>query len=571
MLRSLKFKLILVLIVCTVFAYASSLGNPFIWDDDQFITNNIYVQRFRIVDIFTQNTTAGGGVVSNYYRPLTSLSFAIDNQLWGKNPFPFHTVNLLLHIAAGVVLFLVIGALGMGELSAFFVSLFFLVFPTQTEAVSYINSRGDSMFAVLFLLSLYLFIRALGKRYHIVEKEKKHLSEHQLRIERRTGRFRSNLLMLGSVVLYGLSILAKETALFGLPLYGVTLWMYGNTHGKNLKTLLRAPQWIFFATVLVIAIIYFLLRLTVLNFANILNFYNVPDVYSSHLYVRIFTFCKILFIYLGILLFPYPLHMERDVRYITTFFNGWVIGAILIVCCILSCGVLVSRKTRNFWVVFGFLWSTIFLFPISGIIPINGLLYEHWLYLPMIGFWIMAYGIAKFTIYNFQFSNKFLQTVRKMFLGLGVLLAGIYIILTIHQNNIWADPVTFYRYTLQFAPQSYRLHNNLGISLAAVGDNRGAIEEYRKTIQLKPDNEQVYNNLGFSYFLLGQYGLAEKNLLYALKLSPDFFLPRGNLVKVYLMTHQYDKARKISGNNPIVETLIKKFQAQDTISSGSAH
>ena len=88
-------KLVLILIGATFLAYFSSFSNPFIWDDEQFITSNAYVRNFDIGKIFTTNTVAGAGVQSNYYRPLTTLSFAVDTAIWGSNPFGFHLTNLL--------------------------------------------------------------------------------------------------------------------------------------------------------------------------------------------------------------------------------------------------------------------------------------------------------------------------------------------------------------------------------------------------------------------------------------------------------------------------------------------
>ena len=66
--------------------YLPSLQNGFLWDDEVFFLNNENVAKFDVVKMFTESTTSGAGQTSNYYRPLTSLSFAIDYQLWGEKP-----------------------------------------------------------------------------------------------------------------------------------------------------------------------------------------------------------------------------------------------------------------------------------------------------------------------------------------------------------------------------------------------------------------------------------------------------------------------------------------------------
>lgn len=530
MLGRMQKKLILILLVATVFAYLSSLGNPFIWDDEQFITQNAYVQTFDIAKLFTTNTVAGAGIVSNYYRPLTSLSFAIDAKLWGQNPFGFHLTNLFFHVGAGVLLFLLLLELGAGQWGSFFISLFFLIHPVQVEAVSYINSRGDSLFALLLLSAFYCFTQGV-----LVKKAK---------------------WLLISGILYISSILAKETALFGLPIFlGIlaVLWSQGVRFGKTVRQVLLTLA--FFVAA---AVGYIVLRLTVLNFQNTLNFYTSQDLYSTHLVIRLATFCKIFFVYVGLLLFPYPLHMERSVSLVTSIFSPWVLGAVAMVVLVTGGLWFVYRKTHNLLPLFGFFWMGVFLAPVSGIIPINGILYEHWLYLPMVGFFLMVVSLGMIAL---KYMDK-KGLVSKILLPFVTVTVCLYIVLTIRQNNIWADPVTFYRYTLSFAPTSVRLHNNLGMVLANQGDNRQAVLEYQKALRYGPEYAVIYNNLGNAEIALGQYQQAEKDLDKALSLSPGFVVPRQNLLKLYIVSKQYDKALKLAGNNIQVRQYIEQVKAQ---------
>ena len=97
-------KYILLLVVLTIVSYASSLNNAFVWDDEQFIYNNNYVKQFVVSKLWTENTIAGAGQTSTYYRPLTTFSFAVDHAIWGLNPFGFHLTNTLLHMGAGILL-----------------------------------------------------------------------------------------------------------------------------------------------------------------------------------------------------------------------------------------------------------------------------------------------------------------------------------------------------------------------------------------------------------------------------------------------------------------------------------
>jgi len=514
-------KLILILIAAAFVAYFSSFGNPFIWDDEQFITSNSYVQNFDIEKIFTTNTVAGAGVQSNYYRPLSTLSFAVDAKLWGINPFGFHLTNFLFHLGSGLILFgLLIRLFSMAEgdsglYPAFFIALFFLIHPVQTEAVTYINSRGDSMYAFFLFLSLWLFVK----------------------MPKNIALFR----ILAIIFLYICSLLLKEIALAGLGLFILIWWLCLSlpvqTRGliqKNkkiqllllnlkVKSSFQNNSFFIVSILTVMVTIYLILRTTVLNFGNTFNFYGFDNEYTRSLLVRLFTFCKVLWVYFGILLWPYPLHMERTVELVRSFWDPWVLSILVL---FLLVFVLAWRqfKKGNPWILFGFLWFLIMLIPGSGIIPVNGILYEHWLYLPMVGILIMLYGA-------WNFLGPMIQSIKttKILISFVVFISILYIFLTIRQNNIWADPITFYRYTLQFAPWSARLHNNLAMTYAQTGGIDQAILEYRKGIKLGASYPQIHYNLGNAYIAKGENELAKREYQEALQLAPEWELPKEKL------------------------------------------
>lgn len=501
-------KLIFILILVTVLAYFSSLGSPFIWDDEQFIQRNVFVQNFDVVKIFTTSTTEGAGVQSNYYRPLTTLSFAIDRKIWGQNPLGFHLTNLFIHIAAGLVLFSLLEALGLPSIVSFFISLFFLIHPIQTEAVTYINSRGDSLYTFFLFLSLYLFVRKKAKR--------------------------KLLLATGIIGAFICSLFSKEIALAGGGLFFL-LFLFQNRQELPWRFIKQQRVSLFvIGSIMLVTLFYFVLRLSVLNFGNTLNFYGIQSDYSRYISIRLYTFCKVVWMYLGLLVFPYPLHMERSVSLVRSFLDPWVLSLLGLIALVFWLG-WQQLKKNNPWVLFATLWFFIMLIPSSGIVPINGILYEHWLYVPMVGFFIALYGVIKFLM-NFK------KVMAKFLIPFGIVIAILYIFLTVRQNNIWADPITFYTYTLSFAPQSARLHNNLGMTLADAGRGKEAILEYEKALSFVSSYPQPYNNLGNIFVSLGNFPKAEEEYQKALQLSPDFTTAKVNLLDLYLKWGKYEKS-----------------------------
>jgi len=88
--------------------YANSFGNQFFWDDNDEIVNNVYVQHFDVGKMFSQSMISGAGQVTNYYRPVLLLSYAIDYSIWGMHPFGFNLLDVMLHILNAWLIFILL-------------------------------------------------------------------------------------------------------------------------------------------------------------------------------------------------------------------------------------------------------------------------------------------------------------------------------------------------------------------------------------------------------------------------------------------------------------------------------
>lgn len=508
-------------------AYGPSLNNAFVWDDEQFIYRNVYVEQFAVQKIFTTNTSAGAGELTNYYRPLTTLSFAIDHAIWGKNPFGFHLTNMLLHITAGLLLFYLCKLLKLPALAAASIATLFIVHPIQTEAVIYANSRGDSLYAVFLFLTLISFYKTLTAYSYTFN-----LYNLQLR-------FTPVFFATAAILNYAASILSKE---IGIATGGLLFLLY-IYHFVQQKLGLRdyfSRTKLGLATFCLLAVVgigYLALRATVLNFDSSFNFYSDGSLYQSNLAVRLLTFTKVIWIYLRLLLIPFPLHMERDTSLVTSAINPWTVASLMLVVSLLVIG-WKQLQRKNPWILFGLSWFFIMLLPVSGIIPINGILYEHWLYLPIVGWALCLYGLGKLIIskpvWKALLSKKVPQTM-------GTALVIIWSILTIRQNYIWGDPVRFYTYTLKHS-QSARLHNNLAMAYSERGKYTQALEHYTIALEFFPYYPQIHHNMGNLYAEQQEYEKAEESYLTALEISPSFFFSVGKLFNLYVATDQLDKA-----------------------------
>lgn len=518
----------------TYLVYFSSFFNPFIWDDEQFIYKNVHVIEFNLREIFTKNTIDGAGIMSNYYRPLTTLSFALDTAVWKSNTLGFHLTNTFFHTATAILIMFSVYLLTKRKWTSFWIALIFALHPLQTEAVTYINSRGDSLSAFFGLLSSICTV---------LYSKKKTIAFSLYNIQHT---FSARWFFMGSLLLYAASILSKEIGIATIALSASFIikeiidWM--RTHKKTaIKNILTtfSSQFILLIVLSLIALGYLLLRATTLNFNNSFNFYAESSQYSESLSVRLATFSKVLWTYWQLLIIPYPLHMERDSEIITSVISFWPILTGIVLLTLVATTLYQLIKKQNSIYLVSCIWFFSLLLPVSGIIPINGILYEHWLYLPSVGFFLffaeLLHAIAqKITWKN---SRKYIQVFM-------ILLCCSYAILTIRQNYIWGDEIRFYEYTLQHA-QSLRLYNNLGMTYADRKKYDQALKAYSQALTFGISHPSLYHNMANTF--VGQQKLKEAQQYYekALTSEPKFFHSYVPLLSLYLLNKDATAAGKL--------------------------
>ena len=154
----------LLLVAATLAFYNPVVHNGFIeFDDSAYIVRNPQVQSGLSWDTVKWSFTTFH--VANWH-PITWLSHAADCQMFGLNPVGHHYINLLLHAANAVLLFLLLWrATGLAWPSLFVGSLFAL-HPINVESVAWVAERKNVLSMTFFLLALYAYDRyaRTGKR-----------------------------------------------------------------------------------------------------------------------------------------------------------------------------------------------------------------------------------------------------------------------------------------------------------------------------------------------------------------------------------------------------------------------
>ncbi|MFH1783168.1 MAG: tetratricopeptide repeat protein [Candidatus Omnitrophota bacterium] len=449
-----KKTLILISIVALLgfIVYFNSLDGPFMWDDYHLVKNNTHIRSWsNVIKIFTESIGSGANRTYHMYRPIQSLSYMVDYTLWKDNAIGYHLGNVIWHIIVALCMFWLIMLLFKDSFLAFITSLFYVTHPMHTEAIAYIAGRADSLAVSFTLLALIFYIKSLNS---------------------------DSLKFLAlSVFSYVLAILSKEHSMFVVLLLFLCHYMT--------KTKIDYKKISIFAA---ITVSYALLRITVLNFLleDIINETTAWDRLPGF-FVSITNYFRLLFVPLG-------LHMEYGEK----LFHWSDYKAILgILIAIFSITYAILKRKKNPLILFSAVIFFATLLPYSNVYAINAYMAEHWVYLPSIGFFLIAaYGFQR--LYN----------IKKLKILTILVMAGLLIFyssITIYQNDHWSNPKKFYIRLIRFVKDSEVAYNNLGVIYAKEEEYEKAIDMFKKSVDVRYTYQDPYFNLGKAYNSTEQY------------------------------------------------------------------
>ena len=475
------------IIGAALLAYANTFSVPFFYDDNGSIVDNPTLRHFwSWWNVFTPNLADGQTVGG---RPLLNLSLALDYAVHGKSLWGYHAVNLLIHVLAALTLFgLVRRTLQVPVLTekygadavllAWGAALLWAVHPLETEAVTYIVQRAESLVSLFYLLTLYCFCRsssaALPRKWLVLSA-----------LSCLVGAGFKEVIVSAPVVvlLYDRCFVAGSFR---------SAW-----DKRRFYYCALACTWLIEA-----ALIHALgsRRHTVGHLLGI----------PWHTYV-LSEFPAILH-YLGLSFWPHPLVLSYGPAWVASWRRA--IPAALVVLPLLGFSVWSLRYpvtvTRR-WPAIGFLGLAFFLIlaPTSSLIPLRDSIVEHRMYLPL------AAVVSAVVLGMHDLLGR--RGVRIWIGVTAVLLAG----MTLVRNHDYRSTFALWSDNVSRRPLEYRAHTNLGIALTERGQWEKAIEQYRMALQLNSSDAIPRDDLAKALSHLNRPSESLELYAQALDLDPN--------------------------------------------------
>ncbi len=499
-------KAVILIIALGIAVFANTFWNGFVYDDDAFIVENKSIRSLKNIPgyfVSAQYFSAKGEF--SIYRPIVTLTFALDYKLWKLNPAGYHILNTLFHVLGGIMVYLVLVVLIKKELPALVGGLIFVVHPVQTEAVSWIAGRGNTMCLFLCMLSFYYYTKF---RDRVNKKRDKY---YRL-----------------SIIVYAVALLTKEMAIcFPLILIAYDYLMFPGNWSK----IIYRKKWDFsllkeYVPYFILSVLYLALRYFAIGRVSQQSYW------GGGIVPTMLTMSKVFVYYTRLMFLPVNLCVDYSIPVSKTLFEPFVIFSILFIAGLLFCAFRVYKYSKL--ATFGIFWFIIALLPVSNIVPLQALIAERFLYMPSVGFCIIAAVVT----------SKSIKRVKsdKIVYALIAVIIILYSTATVSRNADWRSNFTLWSKTLDGFSKSYKALTSLGVHYSDEEEYEKAIEYYLKSLEINPNFNITYNNLGNTYQKVEKYDAAIKEYETAIRLNGNYYEAYANMGNAYKRLEKYDAA-----------------------------
>ena len=463
------------LLVVTFLCCLPAVNAPFTYDEHAGIEDNRVVHpgaRLAEAVMFRYSPDQA--------RPLFFASLLLDADLWGMRPAGFRLTGFLLHLACGVLLWLLLARPPDTPEAALAGTAVFLLHPLQSESVLYIWGRSELLSTLFGLAAMLLALRA-GER---------------------SARYYA--LWSGAIACLALGLASKEEAI-AVPVIFFLWWtlVEGRPAGPGLArtAALGMPVSLF-------------LVIRAVALGEVGRQVYVRSVGDNILGQGVATLEMIRLFFL-------PIGQTVDHA---TGVPGAVLGALAVAACaalVAAAGWVAAAAVRRFAdrpvaarVSCGILMAAVAT-VLYWLVPLPDLVCERRLYLPLVG--------AALSVSALVSGGR-----RRGWVAAGALVLLLAPAMVL-RARVWADPIRLWTEAARLAPRKARPLINLGVVAAERGEKGRASELFGRAIALEPRNAEALFNRGKLHLDAGEYAQAIDDLQSAVDSSPGLVRARINL------------------------------------------
>ena len=485
-------------------AYCNSFQVPFLFDDIARIVNEPSIQTLWPPSVAMQNSN----------RPFVQYTFAMNVACHGFDVFGFHVANLGIHLSGALFLFGFVKRTLLrcgsrysvsASLVAFSIALIWVVHPLNTQAVTYIVQRLESLMGLAYLATLYFFARSQDSR---------------------SGWF----WLLCSIAACAIGMGCKEV-MVSAPL--IVLWYDRAFIASDWRELFLKRKYFY----VLLASTWTVLAWSMLHYRLDYSNGSLLQVEGISPWTYLLSQSSVLVHYLYLAFWPrgqcvYPAWpVSNSIQE--------VLPQFLFMSVLLGLTVWAVVRHRR-W---SFLGGCFFLVlaPTSSVIPIKDLAFEHRMYLPL------AAVIALVLTGTYELLSRIgisVASAIRIHVGTSVLLASAFGIAAFERNKVFVSEISVWKDTLEKSPRNVTVWVGLGGLLAKEKRYEEAREHFERALEIAPNDSSANANFAGLLIELREYDLAGQHLERAFQKSPNELDAITNMAHLQSRLANYSEAVK---------------------------
>jgi tetratricopeptide (TPR) repeat protein len=446
--------------------YVNTFGHQYALDDIAAVSQNLFVKKgiAGIPDLLSTEFWHFSNISLGYYRPLSLITFALEQEYFKDNPNISHMINAGLYGLTGLVIGVLLQKWLTGQtITAFLIGLVFIAHPIHTEIVANIKGRDEILsflFISLMLLSYWRYLET--KQWGWIA---------------------------GACLSLYMAFLSKESSIVSLALIpAMQYWFARRNVWQSMSSL-----WPF----LIVTALFFYQKkamIGTLSGAPPVDWANYP---YKILQTEKSTTFKFLMYYIRLLVLPHPLVYDYSYNVIPSGSKGdlltWAGFFSLLALVWLAWK---GFMKRTLW-GFGIFWFFVTMAPGLGFIWFRGGIFaERFAYAAVMGFaFVLIWALQKLLVRESAESPKPVLVRYAPLLGLMVVVAGLYSFKTVERNRDWENNFVLFNSALPYAPNSCQVQRHVanewiekGLKDRAKADS---IANATNAIKPKPSPEQI--------------------------------------------------------------------------------